>query len=503
MALILKRQLNEGEKAQVLKQHGSKCFATGHMIPDGEEIQFDHIHAYAIGGASEIDNIAPMCAKHNKEKGVLPLQDFRVKLRLGDFFSSGDKLTLKHLLEYLRTKGDIAEYAQAVAVHQSVDSVTIESASRKYGQTLYECPITQWKYFYATLDVDVLDSDDEQDDSIGLQPRYLIFDKVFELYRHFQQHPVLQPSIGRIVGNRIRLFDGQHKIAALLWNGRKVFECKIYLAPTIRLLNQTNIDAHDKFAQTRFFSSIMVLKLGSQFGGDFDNYKKLDDGKSKSEANFLEYLVRQDGTTQTKAQINTKFRNFIYNSVLSSQDNKASRFVTSGNRSTDEKPLTIDVLTKSLFSGFLYREPTTDNMVTEAYKREEEINNMVAIMNMVHDLALGEWDGNAGANDERQRRLNRIFRSKSMMAWSELLRDAVCGKLDLQDAEERAQPLYRHLSEQELQRIQDVIKRLVNWKMWNSPDDEIDRILSDNKSEVKEWFKKKNLTTGYLMGAPE
>jgi hypothetical protein len=49
-----------------------------------------------------------------------------------------------------------------------------------------------------------------------------------------------------------------------------------------------------------------------------------------------------------------------------------------------------------------------------------------------------------------------------------------------------------------------VVERLVNYKLWESPpDSEIDRILADNKSVVKEWLKSKGLTTGYLMGAAE
>jgi hypothetical protein len=44
----------------------------------------------------------------------------------------------------------------------------------------------------------------------------------------------------------------------------------------------------------------------------------------------------------------------------------------------------------------------------------------------------------------------------------------------------------------------------VNWKRWDSDaTDDIDRVLADNKTEVKEWFKSKNLTTGYLMDAAE
>jgi hypothetical protein len=44
----------------------------------------------------------------------------------------------------------------------------------------------------------------------------------------------------------------------------------------------------------------------------------------------------------------------------------------------------------------------------------------------------------------------------------------------------------------------------VNWNRWAAPaNDEIDRILADNKSAVKEWLRTHGLTTGYLMGAAQ
>lgn len=503
MSVTLRRQLNESEKGIILKQHGRSCFATGHPIAETEQVQYDHIKAFTRNGQTELDNIAPMCAQHNREKGTLPLQDFRIKLRLQDFFATGDKLTLKDLLGYLKEKGDIEEFGLPVTISGTNGIVTIQSAHKAYQQPAEVCPITGWRYFYATLDVDILDSDDDKDQKIGLQPRYLILDKVFELYRHFQQHPVLQPSMGRIVESRIRLFDGQHKAAALLWNGHKVFECKIYLDPDLRLLNQTNISAHDKFAQTRFYSSIMVMKLGTQFGVDFDNYKNIENGESKTEEGFMQFLARQDAT-QSKGQLNQRFRSYLYDSVLKEADNNASKYVSESNRSTDEKPLTIDLLSKSLFSCFIYREPTDDNLTTDAYRRDDELRNTVILFNCLYDYALSQWNSKAGPNDDNQRRLERLFRSKSIMAWSELLRDAICGKLDLQDVEERARPFYRPLSESQIEQVRSIVSRLVNWKRWSSPaNDEVDRVLSDNKSEVKDWFKSKGLTTGYLMGATE
>jgi hypothetical protein len=168
------------------------------------------------------------------------------------------------------------------------------------------------------------------------------------------------------VGNRIRLFDGQHKIAGLLWTGRREFECKIYTKHDIRLLNQTNISAHDTFAQLRFFSSIMVMKLGALFGADFDEYKKSEDEPIKSEAAFLKWLERRDAGAVKKADRSEQFRSFLYNSVIEHAGNKLSRLISASNRSTDEKPLTIDMLSKSLFACFLYRYPVEDNMATVA-----------------------------------------------------------------------------------------------------------------------------------------
>jgi 5-methylcytosine-specific restriction endonuclease McrA len=94
MAITLRRQLDDEEKAIIAQRFGRKCFVTGHSIADDESIQYDHIRAFALGGKSELDNIAPMCEHHNKAKGMLPLEDFRIKLQIEEFFQVGERLTL-------------------------------------------------------------------------------------------------------------------------------------------------------------------------------------------------------------------------------------------------------------------------------------------------------------------------------------------------------------------------------------------------------------------------
>ena len=501
MAITLKRQLNDEEKQVILKRHGRKCFATGHIIPDVEKVHFDHIKAYSLGGASELDNIAPMCEFHNKSKGMLPLEDYRIKLRLDDFFAKGDRLTLRHLLEYLKEQGDLKTYAQQVTTEILGEKIKLSNHSFTDQYYIQQCPRTGWKYFYGNLPMDILNSDDDDDDKLGLQPRYLIFDKVFEMYRHFQTYPVLQPSIGRIINDRILLFDGQHKAAALLWGGRRAFECKIYIDPDVRVLNQANISAHDKFAQTRFFSSIMILKLGNQFGNDFEEYKNRDDIPIKSEAGFLEFLEQKDASL-TRGERNKRFRSYLYNSILEDDNNRLKQLISVSNRSSNEQPITIDMLSKSILSCFLYSEPVSDDMLSDKYKREVEFKNVQTLINQIYDLALCSWDPKAGPNNQNQIKLGRLFSSKSFMAWCEIFKDAVCAKLEIHDSDDKAKTFYRDIPETDFVKIKTILERLLNWQMWRSPKgNEIDTVIAGNKSAIKEWFRQKGLTTGFLMGA--
>lgn len=143
-------------------------------------------------------------------------------------------------------------------------------------------------------------------------------------------------------------------------------------------------------------------------------------------------------------------------------------------------------------------------MSGERYLREQELENLIRLFNIIDDEALSNWDSNTSDNDPHQLKLNRMFRSKSIMSWSELLRDAICAKLNIHDSDQKVMPLYRNMTDAEFEQVHFITRRLVGWKMWNSPSDsEIDRILADNKSKVKDWFREKGLTTGYLMGAPE
>ncbi len=203
-------------------------------------------------------------------------------------------------------------------------------------------------------------------------------------------------------------------------------------------------------------------------------------------------------------EVNKKFLSYLYDSVLDEKSNKAVRLVSKGNRGSAETPLTIDMLSKSLLTNFLYREPVEDDMTSVNYKRDAEIDNATMLFNMLDEEALYQWDGSKPATDPIQAKLNRMFRSKAIMAWSEILKDAIAAKLDILDSDEKAMLFYRILKVEELVKIRGIIRRLAAWSMWSAPlNSDVDRVLSDNKSEVKSFLRNKGMTVGYLLGAPE
>ena len=122
-----------------------------------------------------------------------------------------------------------------------------------------------------------------------------------------------------------------------------------------------------------------------------------------------------------------QFRAGLYKLVLHNEDNQMSSFVSPGNRSTSQHPMTTDMLKKSLFKHFLFENPVDDDMSTENYLRGTETDNLIFLFNLFCEEGLRNWDPDTGPNSDKQRQLDRIFGSKSMIAWSDLLHGSVCG----------------------------------------------------------------------------
>ncbi len=84
-----RRQLTEAEKTELLRHYGMRCFIDNHPIESEDDLEFDHIKPVAAGGTTSLDNLAPVCRKHNRQKRTMALSEYRDFLNLGSFFEDG------------------------------------------------------------------------------------------------------------------------------------------------------------------------------------------------------------------------------------------------------------------------------------------------------------------------------------------------------------------------------------------------------------------------------
>jgi hypothetical protein len=79
-------------------------------------------------------------------------------------------------------------FGRSVTIIPDTSVVELQTATESMKCNLYKCPTTGWHYFYATLPVEIINSDDTDASGVGLQPRYLIFIGIFKTTRFFN-HP--------------------------------------------------------------------------------------------------------------------------------------------------------------------------------------------------------------------------------------------------------------------------------------------------------------------------
>jgi hypothetical protein len=481
-----KRQISDVEKQQVLDRQGLRCFIDNHPVADAADLEYDHIQPYAEGGTSTVANIAAVCKKHNREKGALSLSEYRDRLDLRTFFEGAPKRRLDDLFEARLAAG---KFGQPVSAEVEGNTVKLyfEGASPET-LPLYKRPSTAERYFYALMPVEHLRND------VDLQPRSLEPERLWELYRHLRTHTQLAPSVGRLVGEEVLLFDGQHKAAAQVWAGRKRVECKIYLDPDVRRLKETNLTAHDKLRQMPFYTSTLLEKYADLAHEDWEAF--LETQGPKTEAAFVAFM--RDRTGLTKAAAVKRVRSVIYRDILEDPDNSLREYVAEENRAR-ANPITMSRLERTFFAEFIAPPPLDDEFETDAWHRDEEKQNLVFLFNVVVEKALdGQWNPEAG--DAAHKKAARLFSAGALRAWVPFLHDAIAPALRLFQSEERRKVFYRTLEESDREVIRGLVERLLSHKVWQDPDPGLNDLRYDDAERAKTMLAQAGLTPNWILG---
>ncbi len=463
---------------------------------DGDDTEYDHIHAFSKGGETDIVNVRLVFKKYNRRKSDESLYDARDNLKLERLFAQ-QKNNIK-LQDILKLKE--VEHKR-IHADQSGATITISDATEKRIFQLFHDTILDVDYFYGKVPIAWLENDDQE----GLQPRVIDYKRLITIRDHLKDHPQLAPSIGRLVGMKLKLFDGQHKLAGQILNNLTEIDVKMYISPDEEIkakklfddLMITNLEAHSKLKQVPFYTSTLFDRLSIIYKDLLDEFisNKLPD--QHTENNFVHFLVIERQYEKTAAK--EMLRSAIKNSAL--ENSALSDFVAVASKDANY-PITIDLLNKTIFPATLYLEPSTAQFGSKNDYRNSEVDNFKDLASIiVSESFLEHWVPNIKGKSltNIQLKARRIWHKGSVLTWAPYLKSILYFALHAMTTEERDQILYRAGFEDKDKRIiQQCFHRLFNHNIWDEPEGELDSLLVSAKKQ-DDLFKRKGLTESYVL----
>jgi hypothetical protein len=421
----------------------------------------------------------------------MSLSEYRDYLKLSAFFADGGP---KYLDDVVKAKDHELGLPLQYEIDAATEVVVLYFDSGKNPYSLYKCPSTGWRYFYALIPVKYLMNDKD------LQPRALRQQSMWGLYRHFQRNTQLAPSICRFERKGpLLLFDGQHKAAAQIWAGRKAIECKVYIEPDSKQLKETNLEAHQSYRQMTFYSYELMKKYADICGEDWTDYAALE-GR-KSEQGFVEFLVSVKKMSAAKAK--GEVARAIHWRILNDPANKLGDFISEKTRAR-RQPLTYYRIQKTVFRHLLSPVPNAVEFQSDDDFRETEERNLVRLMTIIAEEGLiGRWDPDK--NDAVHQRTERVFSAGAIRAWVRILRDVLNAHLQLylKGPDEVSRVLYRTLSEDQFVLMRKFVRRMYAHSVWDAPDtadQDISKALTkDDDTTALNLLKGRNLTVEWIL----
>ena len=496
------RQITENEKQVVIRNQKDsngilRCFISGEIInEDTDVIEYDHLLAFSYDGPSDIINVRAVLKDYNRRKRDQTLYDVRDQIYIQRLYEKKQNdVKLQDILEY---KG---QESKNVEININKNEITISDSQETRVFHLLHDDIVDADYFYCRIPVKWIKNDDQE----GLQPRVIDQKRLFELSKHLKQHPQMAPAIARILNNQVYLFDGQHKTAAQILNGRAEIDCKIFVSPqskelSRRLFDQlmvTNLDAHSKLRQVPFYNSTLIERFSVIYKEIWEDFTQTELPQNHSEEKFAQYLLQK--TAFSRAQTNEIIRSMIIDSNLSvsSLNNYVAKATKDNNY-----PLSIEVIKSYILTNCLFLLPSSALFDSVADFRNQESSNFQTLSKIIEDKAIiDKWipsKRNITLTTE-QIKAKRIWHKGSVMTWGPMLQDILINSCNLRTSDERQRLLYRQLlSQDQIDRINTCLERLFNHSLWVDNNPEIDKLLmSATKQEA--LFNKYSLTINYIL----
>lgn len=495
------RQISEQDKSLVRKNQIDstgilRCFISGEVIKDQDEIEYDHVTAYAYDGPSDIVNVKVVLKEYNRRKRDQTLFEVRDQIALERIYERKmNNVKLQDIIEYRGIE------SKNYSFEMQNNSITISDTLESRTFTLLEDPILKVRYFYGRLPVKWIKNDDQE----GLQPRVIDPKRLLDLSKHLKKHPQLAPAISRLVNGQIYLFDGQHKTAAQILNGLNEIDCKVFISPsdseeTKSLFDQlmiTNLDAHSKLRQVPFYTSTLIERFSVIHKELWENFATIEPSSKHSESNFLQFLIK-NGNFE-RGQANEILKSSMIDAAIDGSPIK--KYIADASRDQNF-PLSQEVLKKGIFPNALFLEASEAVLDSPNDYRNSEIENFRKFSEILSKRGfLQDWVPHKRGTvpTQSQLRARRIWHKGSVLTWGPMLSDIIINAFNMKTVDERKKLLYRAIANKDqLERIDTYLERLFNHTLWTDPNPDIDSLLVSARKQDA-LFQQHSLTMNYIL----
>lgn len=382
------------EKLWTIQNH--KCYICGEVIDlDLNPTNVDHIKPLVNGGKDGETNFALTHENCNKSKQDADLEVARAMAKLSKIIKGAEEKhetpSLKHVLA--SNNGSLYGF-----------SYKIENGKLRYAFSQSGDDAIR------TTDIFLDKLSNEQTAFIQVPIEYLYHDEIINprginssiglLIKEFHKgNPQLHISIARLDGNRIMVFDGQHKAVAQIMLGTRELLVRLFLNTDVDRMIETNTTAGGRLKQIAFDKSIVRQLHDTLYAERIKKYQ-LDhdlgeDCFSFSEANLVDYFKGERGN------IRTYIINSQKNLITKNADNKLQSYINFEGRGS-ELPLSYSTFEKTLLSRFI----NVKTILTTAldYRADEGLNprilekeQLIQLCNILaEELLIGRYNKETG-----------------------------------------------------------------------------------------------------------
>lgn len=364
-----------------IQQHS--CYICGEQIDARlHTTNIDHIIPLAKQGKDNETNFAVTHEGCNKSKQDSDLKIARILFRLkkiqeSTIITENKPASLKHILTHFGgSKFDFKLTFQDGKVNYSLSEIGDNMIRQA---EVFSDHLSAEKTCFIELPIEYIFHDEL------INPRG-INSSISKLIKEFdKKNPQLHLTLARMAGNKVKVFDGQHKAVAQILLGSKKLLLRLFLSPNIDRLVETNTNAGSTLSQIAFDKSIMRQLNNTLYSERVKQYQ-IDHNLEHNDFSFSEQKI-VDYFKGDNANIKKYIIDSIKHSITEANENKLKDYIDREGKAK-EVPISYSAFDKSFLAKFINSKVLLTSAISfrsdeGLNPRELEISQIIDLLNII------------------------------------------------------------------------------------------------------------------------